>query len=53
VACQNLRDAVSKIDQVLQKGEVALLSPAAASLDEYKSYAHRGEEFKEAVSAIS
>ena len=53
VACQNLRDAVSKIDKVLQEGEVALLSPAAASLDEYKSYAHRGEEFKEAVGAIS
>lgn len=53
VACQNLRDAVAKIDDVFQKGEVALLSPAAASLDQYKSYAHRGEEFKEAVRSIS
>ena len=51
--CKNLRDAVKHIDANLLKDEVALLSPAAASLDEYQSYAKRGEEFRECVSAIS
>ena len=32
--------------------EVALLSPACASLDQFSSYAERGEKFKEIVGAI-
>jgi len=51
--CLNLADAISKIDKNLQENEVALLSPAAASLDEFSSYAQRGNEFKEAVQNIS
>ena len=51
--CLNLADAISKIDENLQENEVALLSPAAASLDEFTSYAQRGNEFKEAVQNIS
>ena len=50
--CQNLKDAVFSIDKNLQEEEVALLSPAAASLDEFSSYAQRGDEFKEAVKKI-
>lgn len=45
----NLNDAVKKIDKNLKKDEVALLSPAAASLDEFSSYAQRGDEFKSAI----
>lgn len=51
--CVNLADAISKIDANLSEDEVALLSPAAASLDEFSSYAQRGDEFKEAVQNIS
>ena len=51
--CKNLKNAVEKIDKNLNLNEVALLSPAAASLDEYTSYAQRGDEFKEAVQNIS
>jgi len=47
--CTNLLNAVDAIDVVLTKDEVALLSPAAASLDEFDSYAHRGNDFKSAV----
>jgi UDP-N-acetylmuramoylalanine--D-glutamate ligase len=50
--CQNLRDAISKIDKSLSFDEVAILSPAAASLDEFSSYMQRGDEFKSAVVAI-
>jgi len=53
VECLNLKDAVSKIDINLQNHEVALLSPAAASLDEFSSYAQRGTLFKEYVHALS
>lgn len=50
--CKNLLDAVERIDKNLKDNEVALLSPAAASLDEFKSYAHRGDQFKDAVRGL-
>jgi len=52
VICKNLANAVMKIDKKLKIDEVALLSPAAASLDEFSSYAQRGNEFKEAVNKL-
>ena len=51
--CTNLANAIEKIDERLKRDEVALLSPAASSLDEFSSYAQRGDEFKEAVKNIS
>ncbi|MBD3824805.1 MAG: UDP-N-acetylmuramoyl-L-alanine--D-glutamate ligase [Epsilonproteobacteria bacterium] len=50
---KNLADAIVQIAKHLKRGEVALLSPAAASLDEFSSYVQRGNEFKEAVKALS
>ncbi|RLA76660.1 MAG: UDP-N-acetylmuramoyl-L-alanine--D-glutamate ligase [Epsilonproteobacteria bacterium] len=50
---ENLQDAIKMIDKNLKNNEVALLSPAASSLDEFSSYAQRGNEFKEAVNALS
>jgi len=50
--CLNLANAITKIDERLTKDEVALLSPAASSLDEFSSYAQRGDEFKEAVKTL-
>lgn len=44
--CDFLNVAVEGIKQKLQKDEVALLSPAAASLDQFSSYKERGELFK-------
>jgi UDP-N-acetylmuramoylalanine--D-glutamate ligase len=51
--CENLADSISKIDKNLKENEVALLSPAASSLDEFSSYAQRGDEFKSAIETIS
>ena len=51
----NLEKAVLLIIQNSKlniKNSVALLSPAAASLDQYNSYKHRGEEFKKIVKKI-
>ncbi len=42
---QTLKHAVEIIDQRLTQDAVALLSPAAASFDQFNSYQHRGEEF--------
>lgn len=50
--CKNLEDAIVKIDKNLKQDQIALLSPAAASLDEFKSYAHRGDLFKQRVKEL-
>ncbi len=48
-SCDILANAVQKISSELQKDQVALLSPAAASLDQFSSYIDRGKQFKEFV----
>jgi len=42
-------NAVTAINRVLDLNSVALLSPAASSLDEFSSYAERGDLFKNTV----
>ena len=51
--CHHLQKAVIEIDRVLQKDQAALLSPAAASLDQFSSYAKRGEVFLQSVKNLS
>jgi UDP-N-acetylmuramoylalanine--D-glutamate ligase len=45
----NMKEAVSLARQHCVSGDIVLLSPACASLDQYKSYADRGNKFAEAV----
>lgn len=45
--CFVIEEAMKQIHAVHNTKSVALLSPAAASLDQFKSYAHRGDRFKE------
>ncbi len=47
--CKTLENAVAQIDPLHTKDSVAILSPAAASLDQFDSYAQRGEKFIEFV----
>jgi len=53
-----LQNAVNEINDILNTREsplseaIAILSPAAASLDQYTSYKHRGEVFKDLVNSI-
>ena len=49
---KTLDNAVNLIDKMMEKGDVALLSPACASLDQFSSYAQRGDKFKEYISQI-
>ena len=51
--CTYLNIAVEQIDENLSQNSIAILSPAAASLDQFKSYSHRGEEFKNLVNNLS
>lgn len=49
---KSMEEAVSEADKVAQKGDCVLLSPACASWDMFKHYAHRGEVFAEAVERL-
>ena len=52
VESQTIQNAVKQIDEVHTQESVALLSPAAASFDQFKSYKHRGETFMELVKEL-
>ncbi|GAB6045270.1 UDP-N-acetylmuramoyl-L-alanine--D-glutamate ligase [Caminibacter profundus] len=41
--------AIKKIDKELKENEVALLSPACASFDQFSGYKERGDEFKKLI----
>jgi UDP-N-acetylmuramoylalanine--D-glutamate ligase len=48
--CKSLETAVQNISKILESNNsVGMLSPAAASLDQYHSYKHRGETFKKLI----
>ncbi len=49
VESKTLENAVSSIKKQLKKDEVALLSPACASLDQFTNYKERGKLFKKFV----
>ncbi|QKF82995.1 UDP-N-acetylmuramoyl-L-alanine--D-glutamate ligase [Halarcobacter ebronensis] len=51
--CNILKNAVEEIAKTHDKNSVAILSPAAASLDQFSSYKQRGEEFKKFVFQLS
>jgi len=51
-ACETLENTINTIATKLTKDEVALLSPAAASFDQFNSYKHRGEEFFRFVKSL-
>lgn len=48
-----LPEAVQQAAQHAQEGDAVLLSPACASLDMFRDYAHRAEVFREAVRALA
>jgi UDP-N-acetylmuramoylalanine--D-glutamate ligase len=51
--CGSMSAAVAAAARVARRGDTVLLSPACASLDMFRDYAHRGEAFAEAVRELS
>jgi UDP-N-acetylmuramoylalanine--D-glutamate ligase len=52
VRCASLEQAVVVAAQHAQPGDTVLLSPACASLDMFRDYAHRGDVFAAAVRGL-
>ena len=51
--CATLPEAVQACAELAQAGDAVLLSPACASLDMFKDYAHRAEVFRAAVAELA
>ena len=49
----NMKEAVKTAKNNSMEGDIVLLSPACASLDQYKNYADRGNKFVEAVMELA
>jgi len=49
----NMKEAVKIAEQQAHPGDIVLLSPACSSLDQYRSYADRGNKFVEAVMELT
>lgn len=52
IEAKTIEAAIKEIDKRHRVDTVALLSPAAASFDQFKSYKHRGETFKELITDL-
>lgn len=44
-----MESAISKVSDFAQSGDIVLLSPACASLDQYKNYMARGQDFIDCI----
>jgi UDP-N-acetylmuramoylalanine--D-glutamate ligase len=53
VRAASMEEAVALAAAVAEPGEVVLLSPACASFDMFRDYAHRGEAFTDAVLKVA
>jgi len=52
VDCGTLQAAVAYAYQHGQRGDTVLLAPACASFDQFRSFEHRGEVFKQLVNSL-
>ncbi|MBS1188006.1 MAG: UDP-N-acetylmuramoyl-L-alanine--D-glutamate ligase [Burkholderiaceae bacterium] len=53
VDCATLEDAVTRAAEAAQPGDSVLLSPACASMDMFRNYAHRAQVFVDTVRELA
>lgn len=53
IDCATLEGAVQRASEIAQAGDAVLLSPACASLDMFRNYAHRAQVFVDAVREVA
>ncbi|HEV7856235.1 MAG TPA: UDP-N-acetylmuramoyl-L-alanine--D-glutamate ligase, partial [Herminiimonas sp.] len=53
IDCATLEEATRKAAELAKAGDAVLLSPACASLDMFRNYAHRAQVFVDTVSDIA
>jgi UDP-N-acetylmuramoylalanine--D-glutamate ligase len=53
VHAETLENALRRANAVAEPGDVVLLAPACASFDQFRSYEHRGQVFKEIVRGLA
>jgi UDP-N-acetylmuramoylalanine--D-glutamate ligase len=51
--CRGLEEAVSLADEIVQPGDVVLLSPGGTSFDEFVDFAQRGDRFRQWVQELN
>jgi UDP-N-acetylmuramoylalanine--D-glutamate ligase len=49
---ENIKKTVNMINETGEEGDIALLSPACASYDQFKNFEDRGKKFKKIVNAL-
>lgn len=52
VMCNSLEETILQANKLAKEGDTVLLSPACSSLDMFKNYQDRGEQFKQGVLAL-
>ncbi|HZU23999.1 MAG TPA: UDP-N-acetylmuramoyl-L-alanine--D-glutamate ligase [Bryobacteraceae bacterium] len=53
IRCDTLETAVQYAHQHATRGDTVLLAPACASFDQFRSYEHRGQVFKQLVNELA
>jgi UDP-N-acetylmuramoylalanine--D-glutamate ligase len=53
VHAETLENALRKASALAEPGDIVLLAPACASFDQFKSYEHRGQVFKDTVRKLA
>lgn len=53
VEVSSMQEAVEFAHEIVESGDVVLLSPACASIDMFNNYQHRGDVFKQAVHKVA
>ena len=51
--CENLEQAVQSAAEIVESGDVVLLSPGGTSFDAFRNFAERGEQYRKWVNQLS